>query len=225
MPRGLSRPRPRSGSGSCAGSAAADPGTAGRDRRVRAVRFRGHAGSASRRTRADRGHSARVRAARGVLVPLGRRRPGAGPGQHRPADPGADDPEPRRPGRCGRHQRLPGRRARTRGPEGRLHRGHQLGLEAHRRGRPEAAGRRSGAGCPQRGPGQLRHHDRAGQGEQPAGPADRRPVPEERQRRPAGRRAPGADEPRRGQRPTRRRGVRPCRERRLVARDLRAAGA
>ena len=165
-----------------------DPRPDRRDRRVRALRLRGHPGRLRGVLAAHGGRGARVRAARGVLVPLGRRRPGPGPGQHRPADPGPGDPEPRRPGRCRRHQRLPGRRARTGGPARRLHRGHQLGLQAHRRGRPAPAGRRQGAGRAQPGAGQLRDHDRAGPGEQPAGPADRRAVPEERQRRPAGRR-------------------------------------
>ena len=139
---------------------------------VRAFRLRGHAragcaGSPPSRS-SPRCCSAwrrrtRFRAADGALD--------AGRGQHRPADPGPGDPEPARPGRRRRHQRLPGRRPRAAGAARRLHRGHHLGLEADRRGGPEPARRRRGAGRAERGAGHLRERRSSRRGPTTARPS------------------------------------------------------
>ena len=86
------------------------------------------------------------------------------------------------------------------GPACRLHRGHRVGLAAHR-ARPPSSQPADGPalGALNQALVSYASRDRAGPGQQPAGPADRCAVPQGRQRRPARRRPATAEEPRRRQ--------------------------
>ena len=83
-----------------------------------------------------------------------------------------------------------------------------LGITADRRGRAEPAGRRRGAGSPERRLGHLREHDRAGEGQQPPGTADRLAISQGRQRGAPRRGTAAAQEPGGRQQRARRGGVR-----------------
>ncbi len=142
-----------------------------------------------------------LRARGGSVVPVRRRRPGPGRGEHRPAGPDPGDPDQPGPGRRRRHQRLPRRRPRAGGPARGLHRGDRVGRAA-RSPRPRSTSRPTvhALGALNQALVTYTEPDRAGPGQQPPGPPGRRAVPQERQRRPARRRPAAAEEP--GARPT-----------------------
>ena len=122
-------------------------------------------------------------------------------GQRRPADPGPADPDQPAERRRHRDQRVPGRRARAAGSGPTYDEAIDADRRADRRGRRGRSRRRRGAG--RRSTSRSSSYaadDRAGPGQQPAGTSGRRPVPAQRQRRAAGRRAADPRQPGRGQR-------------------------
>ena len=145
--------------------AAACPGVG-----LAALRPRGHARPACAAARPWSRCSRRaVRAGRGVGVPVRRRRPEPGRGQHRPAGPDPGDPD--QPGQAdadATNAFLVG------GLEPPAQREDyidaiDLGRPADRRGRAAPAGRREGAGRAQRRRCSPTRPDRAGAGQQPPG--------------------------------------------------------